>query len=164
MNKLKRPIWLPLIVLLCLVFAGCAGTRGGESGSSGQEEGGAASASGEVAGVVMNARFQGEDGSAISQGSIRISGREHSVTYPLEEGEVWVPGLPRAGTLMLYLLDTRGSELCSTPLHLSTGAVIDASTDQEGEGYVVLRPDTSQITLLFTRDGEWLQCALILEP
>lgn len=159
---LKKPIWLPLIVLLCLIAAGCA-DRGEGSASSLQEDD-ASSAQGEEAGITMSARFQGEDGSAISQGSVRIAGRERSETYPLEGGEARMAGLPRAGTLMLYLLDTGGTELCSAPLHLSTGAVIDASTDQEGEIYVVLREDTSRIALLFTLDGEWLQCALILEP
>ena len=162
MNVLKKTIWLPLIVLLCLIAAGCA-DRGEGSASSLQEDD-ASSAQGQEAGITMSARFQGEDGSAISQGSVRIAGRERSETDPLEGGEARMAGLPRAGTLMLYLLDTGGMELCSAPLHLSTGAVIDASTDQEGEVYVVLREDTSRIALLFTLGGEWLQCTLILEP
>ena len=163
MNMLKKPIWLLLILLLCLIAAGCAG-RGEGGASSSRQEDDASSAQGEEAGITMSARFQGEDGSAISQGSVRIAGRERSETYPLEGGEARMAGLPRAGTLMLYLLDTGGMELCSAPLHLSTGAVIDASTDQEGEVYVVLREDTSRIALLFTLGGEWLQCTLILEP
>lgn len=50
-----------------------------------------------------------------------------------------------------------------TEVHVSTGAVIDASTDQEGVGYVILRSDTKEVNLIFTlREGGFLQCSLLL--
>ena len=47
-------------------------------------------------------------------------------------------------------------------LHFSTGAVIDASTDETGDGYVTTRADTQAVALQFTVGAAGMQCALRL--
>ena len=72
-------------------------------------------------------------------------------------------GLSRQEGLQLCLMDPESRELGRTEVHVSTGAVIDASTDQEGVGYVILRSDTKEVNLIFTlREGGFLQCSLLL--
>lgn len=168
MNRLQMPVWLlPLCAVLCLLFSGC----GGGTSASSQAAGSSASSQsvqplpppGQDGGVTMTASFQRADGGVLSDGSVCLAAGELSQIYPLDSrGALQAPGLPREGTLWLTLFDTGGQELCRTSLLFSTGAVIDASTDQEGAGYVILKEDTEEISLIFTLSGGYLQCALRL--
>ena len=115
--------------------------------------------------LAVAARFCGEDGMPLTQGSARISAGDVSVTYPQDKDSgVRVWGLPREGEVSLVLLDDEAREVGHTTLCFSTGTLIDASTDQEGVGYVTVTEDTAAIALGFTLNGDVLECSLRLRP
>jgi len=145
---MKQRICALLMVGVPLLFSGC----------------GAALPEGHAGQVVIAASFLLEDGAVLRGGAVRFSDGESGADYPLDEnGEVRASGLPRAGELSLTVLDQREQARGGMMLSLSEGAVIDATTDESGVGYITLRADTEEVALLFVlnNDGS-LFCSLRL--
>lgn len=66
-------------------------------------------------------------------------------------------------TLEVTVLDKESGPLGTITISFSEGTVIDASTDQEGAGYVVVKEDTEAVDLLFVLcDDGSIQCDLDL--
>lgn len=152
---------LALAVLACLLFSGCAGTVE----KIGAPDPGAREGS-RTDGVAVLAAFQAQGGQAVAEGSARLRAGDREEDYPLDwGGQACFPNLPREGAVGVSLLDGEERVLGSTTLTFSVGAVIDASTDGDGAGYVTLREDTAQVELVFVLWGDGqLRCALRLEP
>ncbi|MGI5883436.1 MAG: hypothetical protein ACOX83_00555 [Candidatus Spyradocola sp.] len=137
---------LPLLVA-CLLFFGCAAPAEPEA----------------LGKISLTARFQDQDGAALSEGKVRVLCRGRSEDHPLEGGMLSLSSLSREEELTLILLDTEGTELGRTTICFATGAVIDASTDAEGASFVTLKPETESVDLLFSlREDGALTCALRL--
>ena len=95
--------------------------------------------------------------------NIRLLEQEFSVAVVNREGELRVSGLPRKMTLEVTVLDKESGPLGTITISFSEGTVIDASTDQEGAGYVVVKEDTEAVDLLFVLcDDGSIQCDLDL--
>ena len=74
-----------------------------------------------------------------------------------------MPDLPREGRMLLCLYNEEGEQVGQTAVKFSVGFVIDASTDERGDGYVTLKQAQEEIALVFTLDGNGaLACALRL--
>ncbi len=116
-------------------------------------------------GVTVAASFRQEDGTALNGSTIRISSEEKNEERTLDaDGEASISGLARDGSFALTVLDRQEQAQCAMSLSFTEGAVIDAATDENGDGHVILRKDTAEIALefLLKSDGT-LQCALRLE-
>lgn len=112
--------------------------------------------------LCVSARFQAESGDALQGGAAQFSGEESS--HPLDSGgEIRASGLPRSGELLMTLFDQRQEVRGVITLFFGQGAVIDATTDEDGVGHITVRDDTEEVALLFTltEDGG-LTCALRL--
>ena len=162
-RKGKKRALLGIMAGLCLLFCGCAGTV-----EEIQVPNHAPSASSRPAArddLALSAGFQGTDGQILSLGSALLQVGETDTQYPLDQwGRADFSGLPREGELWLSLLDREDREVGRAPLLISTGEVIDASSDGEGVGYVTVREDTPRVELVFILTGEGrLICALQLE-
>lgn len=110
------------------------------------------------------ARFRTEDGEALPGGAAEFSAGEGGGRCALDGGgEASVSGLPRSGEMLLTLFDQRQEVRGAMTLSLSEGAVIDATTGEDGVGHITIRRDTSEVALLFvlTEDGA-LRCTLWL--
>lgn len=83
-----------------------------------------------------------------------------------DNGELEISGLPRAGDLMLTVLDQRNQTQGAISLSFSEGAVIDATTDKNGIGHISLRNDTDEVALLFVlqSDGSLLCSLRLMQP
>lgn len=170
MRRSGRRVWLAAALAACLLLAGCEEAEP----SAGEEAGIPVTAldyepfpelelpGGEVA---VSARFRSESGTALSGGEASLTVSDTRASFSLDEtGEIRVSGLPREGTVDLTLYDGRDREKGHTTIHFSTGAVIDASTDDEtGDGYVTTRADTEAVALQFTLGASGLRCALRLD-
>ena len=166
--------WAAALAAVCLCAAGCSGGAG-ESSSAGENRESAPPAApvGEAfvlsqeegANIAMLAFFHWEDGRAVSEGSVCVSQGEASGVYPLDcGGALYLSGLTAGKAAQLMLMDGASRELGRTAVHFARGAVIDASTDENGDGCVTLKEDASYVALIFTLDGSGgLQCALRLE-
>lgn len=162
----KLFMYLLLFTSICLFFSACAGTVEKIPACDQPEQNvdAAPDTGAESKELAVCARFQREDGVVFSAGCVRLFEGDASVDYALDQaGELRLTGLSRTEDLSMYLLDAVGRELCHTTIHFSTGALIDASTDQRGDGYVTVRKDTGQVNLRFTllHTGS-MQCALVL--
>lgn len=166
--------WAAALAAVCLCAAGCSGGAG-ESSSAGEngESAPPAAPVGEAfvlsqeegADIAMLAFFHWEDGRAVSEGSVCVSQGEAGGVYPLDSGGVlYLSGLTAGEAAQLMLMDGASRELGRTAVHFARGAVIDASTDENGDGCVTLKEDAGYVALIFTLDGSGgLQCALRLE-
>jgi len=115
--------------------------------------------------VTITASFQQEDGTALCGGTVRLSRGEDSMTRTLDDsGEAQLSSLPRSGTFALTVLDGQEQSQGTMFLTFTEGAVIDATTDDSGNGHVTLRKDTEEVALAFhlQNDGT-IQCALRLD-
>ena len=169
MKIYRRCFCLAAVLAACLLAAACTNTQAGPE----EEEASAAVA---VLGyaqfpgadltegaISISALFLEEDGDAISGGAVRLSAGQISADFPLGDGgELRVSGLPRTGDVRLTLVSQDAQELGSMTISFAEGAVIDASTSEDGVGYVTTRADTSVVSLEFTVSGEGLLCALRL--
>ena len=138
--------------LLLLLLSGCAGIGAAPSEKAGGEE------------LTIAARFQTERGDALYGGATQISTAERSGSYRVDsDGTVNISGLPRNGELLLTLFDQQQEVQGKITLRFSEGAVIDATTSEDGVGHITVRNDTREVALLFllTDDGV-LQCTLWL--
>jgi len=115
--------------------------------------------------VTVAATFQQEDGTALRDSTIRISSGEQSEERTLDaDGETRVSGLARDGCFALTVLDQQEQPRGAMSLTFTEGAVIDATTDESGNGRVTLKKDTEEIALTFLlRNDGTLQCALRLD-
>lgn len=111
----------------------------------------------------VSALFQTEDGDALQSGVAQFSAQETS--YPLDSsGKINVPGLPRSGELLMTLFDQRQEVQGVMTLSFDQGAVIDATTGEDGVGHITTRSDTNEVALLFVLDENGsLTCALWLK-
>ena len=114
--------------------------------------------------VAISARFQDENGEALQEGEACLSTEGICASFPLDEdGEIRVSGLPREGTVDLTLFNGKKREQGHMTICFSLGAVIDASTDESGNGYVTTRDGTDVVALEFTVSETGLRCALRLD-
>lgn len=174
MTFCKEQVCMIMLTVLCLLFGGCTDTvdetkissQTAEASVSASEQYAEASSDAESVddGIAIAVRFRKGNGAALSNGSASISDGETYVEYSLDDnGEMQASGLPRQGTLLLILFDQAERELGRTTVNLSTGAVIDASTDEAGTGYITLKENTTEVSLVFTLCGDGsLQCSLWL--
>ena len=162
-RKGKKRALLGIMAGLCLLFCGCAGTV--ERIQVPNDTLPASSRPAARDDLALSAGFQGTDGQTLSRGSALLQVGETDTQYPLDQwGRADFSGLPREGELWLSLLDREDREVGRAPLLISTGEVIDASSDGEGVGYVTVREDTPRVELVFILTGEGrLICALQLE-
>lgn len=141
---------LGLLFALC----GCMGADGENSpgNEAGQNE------------ISVAASFSCEDGTSLRGGSVRLAYGETSTEHPLNDaGETSIASLPRAGELLLTVLDRQEQRQGTMTLFFSEGAVIDAVTDESGVGHITARQDTKEIALLFIlREDGSLLCTLRL--
>lgn len=138
-------------LLALLILSGCGEGSGGHSPEPDN-------------GLRVAARFQAEGGATLEGSAARFSAGEHAAGCLLDgSGEITVSGLPRNGELLLTLLDRRQEIQGAMTLSFSEGAVIDATTGDDGIGHITVRGDTDEVALTFvlTEDGA-LRCALWL--
>lgn len=141
-----------LFIFLLLFLGGCSHTVEQADGS------------GDAGGLTMKAAFEGEDGTPLSDGTVRLSDGENSADYPLDrDGTLTVSGLPGKGELTVTVLDGRGESQGTVTLSFSQGAVIDAVTDENSVAHITLKEDAREIALRFTLyDDNTLGCELQL--
>jgi len=114
--------------------------------------------------ITITAAFKREDGTVLSNETVRFSDQENSMDYALDErGELVISGLPREGELTVTVLDRQTQPQGAITLSFSQGSVIDVVTDGDGAGQITLREDTEKMALDFTlcSDGS-IRCALQL--
>ncbi len=101
--------------------------------------------------ITITAAFQHEDGTVLSNETIRFSAQENSADYLLDEkGELKLSGLPREGELTVTVLDQQAQPQETIALSFSQGSVIDVVSDGDGTGHVTLKEDTEEVALSFT--------------
>lgn len=138
--------------LVLLLLSGCAGRP---AASTRETDGDALS---------IAALFQTERGDALHGSAVQLSTETGSHTCQVDrDGTASISDLPRDGELVLTLSGQHQEVQGTMTLSLSQGAVIDATTGEDGVGYITLRGDTREVALLFvlTEDGA-LQCTLWL--
>lgn len=151
MKLLKKPLSASLFTILLLLLCCCIRTV--EENQSPREE----------EHLSVTAGFAYEDGTAFSEGLIRLSDGGRTLEYPLRDAALPLPDLPRNGDLMLELLDWKQQPQGTMRLSFSEGTIIDATTGKDGVGYVMVRRDTARVPLYFVLTDEGsLQCTLWL--
>lgn len=120
--------------------------------------------SADTGGLTMKASFGREDGTSLSDCTVRFSDGENSADYQSDQnGTLTVSGLPGEGELTVSVLDGQEEPRGTVTLSFSQGAVIDAVTDEDAVGHITLKEDTREIALTFTLcDDGALQCELRL--
>ena len=119
---------------------------------------------GDPGGLTLKAAFEKENGTALSNCTVRFSDGENSADYQADQdGALTISGLPTGGELTASVLDGREEPQGTVTLSFSRGAVIDAVTGEDGVGHITIRSDTDEVALLFVlqEDGV-LTCALWL--
>lgn len=135
-----------------LFFGGCSRTVEQTAGSA------------DTGGLTMKAAFEEEDGTPLSNCTVRLSDGENSADYRSDEnGTLTVSGLPTEGELTASVLAGQEEPQGTVTLSFSRGAVIDAVTDENSVAHVTLKEDTREIALRFTLyDDSTLGCELRL--
>ena len=165
MRSVCRTAFVLLFTFLLLFSGGCTDTVEADHSSSSSAPPLASSGDTGEGSLTILASFQREDGSPLTGRSIRLSAGGESAEYPLDDrGELRVSGLPRKMTLEVTVLDGEAGPQGAITISFSEGTVIDASTDTEGAGYVVVKEDTEAVSLLFVLcDDGSIQCDLDLD-
>lgn len=111
------------------------------------------------------ALFQTENGDTLNGSAACFTTEANSDHCQVDsEGAASVSGLPRSGELLLTLFDPQQEVQGAMTLSLGQGAVIDATTSENGVGHIAVRNDTSEVVLIFILTGDGtLQCTLWLE-
>ena len=141
-----------LFITSMLFFGACSPTVEQTAGSA------------DASGLTMKAAFEEEDGTPLSNCTVRFSDGKNSADYQADQdGALTVSGLPAGGSLTASVLDGREEPRGTVTLSFSRGAVIDAVTDEDGVGHITIRSDTDEVALLFVlqKDGA-LTCTLRL--
>ena len=141
-----------VVLLSLLLLSGCAGTGAAPPAEPGEEE------------LSVAALFQAENGDALHDNTVCFFTEASSGCCQMDrDGTVSISGLPRSGELLLTLLDAQQEIQGAMTLFFDQGAVIDATTGEDGIGHVTVREDTSEVALTFVlaEDGT-LQCTLWL--
>lgn len=144
-----------VVLLLSLLLSGCAGAGAAppaETGETGEKE------------LSVAALFQTESGDTLYGSAACFSTEASSDCCQVDnDGTASVSGLPRSGELLLTLLDPQQEVQGAMTLSFDQGAVIDATTGEDGIGHITVREDTNEVALLFvlTEDGT-LRCTLWL--
>lgn len=140
------------LLLLLLLLSGCSGIGASPPAEAGKEE------------LSVAALFQTESGDTLHGGAVCLSTETDSDYCQVDtDGTASISGLPRSGELLLTLFDPQQEVQGAMTLFFDQGAVIDATTGEDGVGYITVREDTGEVALLFvlTEDGA-LQCTLWL--
>ena len=140
------------LLLLLLLFSGCSGIGAAPPAEADKEE------------LSVAALFQTENGDALHGSAVCFSTETASDYCQVDNGgTARISGLPRSGELLLTLFDPQQEVQGSMTLFFDQGAVIDATTSEDGVGYITVREDTGEVALLFvlTENGA-LQCTLWL--
>ncbi len=141
-----------VLLLLLLLLSGCAGIGAEPPEKDDEDE------------ISVSALFQTENGDALHGSAACFSTEAHSEHCQVDsEGIANISGLPRSGELLLTLFDQQQEVQGAMTLYFDQGAVIDATTGQDGIGHITIRNDTSEVALIFIleEDGS-LQCTLWL--
>ncbi len=150
----KRYAYISLFIILLLLFAACIHIvkNNVASPEDTQDD------------LTLMAEFSREDGIALGDITVRLSSGEGGMDYLLDgSGKLQITGLPRHGELFLTVLDPQGQAVGTMTLSISEGAVIDATTSEDGIGHITLRRDTDIIAISFSLlDDGSLQCGLWL--
>lgn len=139
-------------MLLLLVLSGCAGIGMVPPEKTEEDQ------------ISIAALFQAEDGGALHGGSACFSAESSSDSCEVDrDGTASISGLPRNEELLLTLFDQQQEVQGTMTLSFDQGAVIDATTDEDGIGHITVRDDTSEVALMFVlaEDGA-LRCTLWL--
>lgn len=140
------------VLLLLLLLSGCSGIGAAPPAEADEEE------------LSVAALFQTERGDTLHGSAVCFS-TETSRDYCQvnHDGTASISGLPRSGELLLTLFDSQQEVQGAMTLFFDQGAVIDATTGEDGVGYITVREDTGEVALLFvlTENGA-LQCTLWL--
>ena len=141
-----------LFIISMLFFGGCSRTVEQTAGS------------GDAGGLTMKAVFEEEDGTPLSNCTVRFSDGKNSADYQADQdGALTISGLPTGGELTVSVLDGREEPQGTVALSFSRGAVLDAVTDENSVAHITLKEDTREIALRFTLyDGRTLGCELRL--
>lgn len=140
------------LLLLLLLISGCSDIGAAPPVEADEEE------------LSVAALFQTESGDMLHGSAVCFS-TETSNDYCQvgNDGTASISGLPRSGELLLTLFDPQQEVQGAMTLFIDQGAVIDATTSEDGVGYIAVREDTGEVALLFvlTENGA-LQCTLWL--
>ena len=151
----KKYVWLSLFIILLLFFTACADTVGDNSHFQEREEDD----------LTLVAGFYREDGNPVVGNTVRLSSGGSGTDYALDGGgKLQAADLPRNGELLLTLFDRQQEVQGVMTLVFDQGAVIDATTGENGVGHITVRTDTDKVALLFSieENGE-LTCSLWLK-
>lgn len=148
----KKYVYISLFIILLLFFTVCIHTVEDDTVEDAKDD------------LTLMAGFSREDGIALGDNTVRLSSGESGTDYPLDgSGKLQITGLPRHGNLLLTVLDPQGQAIGRMTLSISEGAVIDATTSEDGIGHITLRRDTDIIAISFSLlDDGSLQCSLWL--
>lgn len=149
----KRYLFVSFLFIFLLLFpGGCSRTVEQTDGSE------------DAGGLTMKAAFEEEDGTPLSNCTVRFSDGKNSADYQADQdGALTISGLPTGGELTASVLDGQEEPQGTVILSFSRGAVIDAVTSEDGVGHITIRSDTDEVALLFVlqEDGT-LTCTLWL--
>lgn len=154
MVPIKKCIYAAVFIILLMFFAAHIHTVKGD----------AASQENAKDDLTLMAGFLKEDGIALGGNTVRLSSGKNGRDYSLDgSGKLQITDLPRQGDLLLTVFDSQGQTAGRMALTISEGAVIDATTSEDGTGHITLRKDTDIIAISFflLNDGS-LQCSLRL--
>lgn len=150
----RRSYWIVsfLFITFMLFWGGCSRTVEQTADSA------------DASGLTIKAAFEEEDGTPLSNCTVRFSDVENSADYQADQdGALTVSGLPGEGGLTVTVLGSQEESQGTVTLSFSRGAVIDAVTDENAVGHVTLKEDTREIALRFTLcDDSTLGCKLQL--
>ena len=150
----RRSFWIVsfLFITFMLFLGGCSRTVEQTAGST------------DASGLTMKAAFEEEDGTPLSNCTVRFSDGENRADCQADQdGALTISGLATGGELTVSVLDSREEPRGTVTLSFSRGAVIDAVTDENAVAHVTLKEDTREIALRFTLyDDNTLGCELQL--
>ena len=140
------------LLLLLLLLSGCSDIGSAPPAEVDGEE------------LSVAALFQTENGDTLHGSAVCFSTETGSDYCQVDnDGTASISGLPRSGELLLTLLGPQQEVQGAMTLVFDQGAVIDATTGEDGVGYITVREDTGEVALMFvlTENGA-LQCTLWL--
>ena len=140
------------LLLLLLLLSGCAGVGTVPPAEADKEE------------LSIAALFQTEGGDMLHGSTVCFSTETRSDYGQVDnDGTTSISGLPRSGEVQLTILNPRQEVQGAMTLFFDRGAVIDATTSEDGVGYITVREDINEVALLFVlTENSTVQCTLWL--